>query len=135
MKTPFAPGDQKVYEHLVTDADAASFPSGEVHAVYSTFALTRDAEWAGRLFVLDMKEEGEEGIGTAVSVLHHAPAMIGETVTITSTLEAINGNEIITPFEVKSGGRLIASGETRQKIVKKEKLDRLFEPLRSAANS
>lgn len=130
MKNPFAPGDQKVYEHLVTDADAARFPSGEVHAVYSTFALTRDAEWAGRLFVLDMKEEGEEGIGTAVNVQHHAPAMIGETVMITSTLAAVTGNEIVTPFEVMAGRRLIASGETRQKIVKKEKLDRLFATLR-----
>ena len=66
MINPFQPGDVKSFVHVVTEADTARFDSGEVHNVYSTFALARDAEWSGRLFVLEMKEEGEEGIGTAI---------------------------------------------------------------------
>ena len=61
MKNPFKSGDQKTYRHRVTEADIARFESGLVHPFYATFALGRDAEWAGRLFVLEMKEEGEEG--------------------------------------------------------------------------
>ncbi|MBS1630301.1 MAG: hypothetical protein JST27_09605 [Bacteroidetes bacterium] len=131
MKNPFQNGDQKSYTHLVSEADAPSFHEKMVHPVYATFALARDAEWTGRLFVLDMKEADEEGIGTAVFITHHAPAMPGESVRFVATLAAVEGNEIITPFEAHVGDRLIASGETRQKILKKEKLDRLFEKLKS----
>ena len=73
MKTPFAIGDQKKYWHTVSDQDLARFASGTVHEVYSTFAIARDAEWSGRLFVLEMKEESEEGIGTGINIIHHAP--------------------------------------------------------------
>lgn len=129
MHFPFSPGTTKTFLHTVTTADAASFESGEVHAVYSTFALARDAEWSGRLFVLEMKEEGEEGIGTAISVVHHAPALPGQEVVFTATLRAVDRNEIISSFEAKVGDRLIATGEQRQKIIRKEKLARLFESL------
>jgi hypothetical protein len=40
------------------------FEGVNVHPVMATFSITRDAEWAGRIFVLAMKEEHEEGIGT-----------------------------------------------------------------------
>ena len=83
MKNPFNPGDVKTYSHTVTVADVARLPGGLVHEVYSTFALARDAEWASRLFVLDMREDDEEGIGTAVQVTHHSPALVGETVHFT----------------------------------------------------
>ncbi len=127
MKNPFAAGDQLHFTHIVTTADKAQFESGEVHPVYSTFALARDAEWCGRLFVLKMKDEDEEGIGTGITVVHHSPALIGEKVIFTAVLINVQGNEVITTYEAKVGKRLIASGEQRQKILKKEKLSRLFE--------
>jgi predicted thioesterase len=130
MKNPFSVGDTKTYRHTVTAGDAPAFHGEMVHEVYATFALARDAEWAGRLFVLEMKEADEEGIGTAVTIQHHAPALVGETVVFTSTLQEVKGNEIITPYEARVGSRLIASGETRQKILKKEKLERLFDTLK-----
>lgn len=129
MKNPFQTGDIKEYRHLVTVADAAKFASGEVHNVYSTFALTRDAEWAGRLFVLEMKEEDEEGIGTAVTVTHYSPALMGQEVLFTATLVEVNKNEVVVDFTATVGERLISSGKTWQKILKKEKLDKLFEML------
>lgn len=129
MKNPFRPGDIKTYKHTVTTADIARFDSGEVHPVYSTFAIARDAEWSGRLFVLEMKEADEEGIGTAIAVTHHAPALIGQTVVFTAVLTEVNRNEVVNTFEAHTGSRLIASGTQRQKILKKEKLDRLFTSL------
>ncbi len=129
MINPFQPGDVKSFVHVVTEADTARFDSGEVHNVYSTFALARDAEWSGRLFVLEMKEEGEEGIGTAISVNHHSPALTEQEVEFTAALIEVNGNEVITEFTAKVNGRLIADGRQSQKILKKEKLDRLFNSL------
>lgn len=126
MKQPFQPGATKEYRHTVTTADTARFENGEVHAVYSTFALARDAEWSGRLFVLEMKEEDEEGIGTGISVTHHSPALVGQEVVFTAVLTAVNKNEIVNSYEARVGERLIASGTQSQKILKKEKLEQLF---------
>lgn len=129
MLNPFVPGDTKTFIHVVTEADGASFESGAVHSVYSTFALARDAEWSGRLFVLEMKEEVEEGIGTGITVTHHSPALIGQEVVFTATLAEVNKNEVVTDYTAKVGTRLIADGRQWQKILKKEKLEALFKAL------
>lgn len=130
MINPFKIGDTKEYRHTVTDADAARFESGEVHPVYSTFSIARDAEWAGRLFVLEMKEADEEGIGTGITVTHHSPALMGQEVVLAATLTEVNKNEVIVGYTAHVGERLVASGKTWQKILKKEKIERLFEGLR-----
>ena len=129
MINPFEAGDVKKFVHVVSEADIARFESGEVHSVYSTFALARDAEWSGRLFVLEMKEAGEEGIGTGITVNHRSPALIGQEVLYTATLIEVNKNEVVIDYVATVGDRIIADGRTWQKILKKEKLDRFFESL------
>ena len=131
MKQPFKIGDTKTFIHVVSEADTARFESGEVHSVYSTFALAREAEWSGRLFVLDMKEEGEEGIGTGITVKHSSPALIGSEVEFTAVLLEVNRNEVVTDYTAKVGKRLIAEGRQWQKILKREKLHSLFNSLQS----
>lgn len=130
MINPFNTGDKKEYRHTVTDADVARFDSGEVHPVYSTFSIARDAEWAGRLFVLEMKEADEEGIGTGITITHHSPALMGQEVLFTAVLTEVNKNEVVVDYTAHAGDRLVASGKTWQKILKKEKIDRLFDSLR-----
>lgn len=121
--------DKKNYTHKVTQKDVAQFETGIVHPVYSTFALARDAEWSGRLFVLDMKESLEEGIGTGLEIKHISPALLNEEVTFESTLIEINKNEIVTTFKATVDNRVIATGKQWQKIVLKEKLEQLFQSL------
>lgn len=132
MKNPFKIGDIKTFSHVVTAEDTAKFESGEVHAVYSTFALTRDAEWSGRLFVLEMKEDGEEGIGSGITVKHISPALVGQEVVFTATFTEVSKNEVVTDYVAKVNERIIAQGTQWQKIVNREKLDRLFESLKSS---
>lgn len=129
MKQPFKSGDQKTYTHLVTPEDIARFATGAVHEVYSTFALARDAEWSGRLFVLDMKEEDEEGIGTGLTIRHVSPALVGQSVVFTATLAEVNKNEVVTDYTATVGDRLIADGRQWQKIVRSSRLAQLFESL------
>jgi len=116
-----------VYKHNIGKDDVAKFEKETVHQVYATFSLARDAEWSGRLFVLDMKEQDEEGIGTGLTIEHIAPAFVGEEVIITSTFETWQGNELITSYTAMIGSRLIAKGIQKQKIIKKEKLKTIFE--------
>lgn len=120
----------KTFQRVVCANDTAKFDMGEVHPVYATFALGRDAEWVCRLFVLEMKEDHEEGIGTYLNIQHHAPAFIGEEVLFQATIKSVNGHEVIATFEARVGDRLIASGETGQKILKKSKLEEVFKRLR-----
>jgi fluoroacetyl-CoA thioesterase len=129
MKNPFKIGDIKSYEILVTEKDTASFESGNVHPVYATFALGRDAEWCCRLFVLEMKESDEEGIGTFLSIEHQSPALLGSMVRFEAKISKLEKNEIVCSYEAKVGERLIAKGEQGQKILKKEKLETLFNNL------
>lgn len=125
----FHTGDTKTYHKRVGEADVAAFESGKVHPVYATFALARDAEWACRMFVLEMKEADEEGIGTFVSVEHVSPAMVGQTVTFVATITELKGNSIVCSYTASVGSRLVARGEQGQKILKKERLQQLFSSL------
>lgn len=129
MKDLFPPGSVKTYRRTVLAEDTASFESGQVHPVYSTFALARDAEWSSRLFVVEMKEADEEGIGTFIHVDHKAPALVGEEVIFEAIFKEWRGNEFVCTYTAKVGGRLIAEGSTGQKILKKEKLEKVFQNL------
>jgi fluoroacetyl-CoA thioesterase len=133
MKELFKKGDKKKYVKVVEQTDIAAFESGVVHEVYSTFALTRDAEWSGRLFVLEMKEEEEEGIGTSISVQHKSPAFVGDKIEFIACFEEITDKgEIITSYEARCGNRLIAIGVQGQRILPKEKIDALFQSVQNS---
>ena len=125
MKNIFEVGNQLTVVHVVEQSDLATFETGNVHPFYSTFALGRDAEWACRQFVLQMKEDDEEGIGTFLNIRHKSPAMLGDTVEFIATVSLLEGHQIDCSFVAKVGDRIVAEGEQGQKILKKEKLDRL----------
>lgn len=123
----FKKGDMKSFNKTVTSEDLARFESGTVHEVYATFALARDAEWSGRLFVLEMKEEDEEGIGTQIEVKHLSPALLGSSLKFESVFEGISEKgEILTSFKIFCEQRMIAEGTQTQRILKKEKIEKLF---------
>ena len=130
MKSIFNIGDKKYFERVVTLDDSAAFEGNHIHPVCSTFAVARDAEWCGRLFVLEMKEANEEGIGTFVNVKHLSPALVGETVLYEAVIDELKGNEVNCSFCAKIGERIIAEGRTGQKILLKERIEKLFEALK-----
>jgi len=130
MKNLFTKGDEKYFSKIVSETELATFDSGNVHPVLATFALGRDAEWVCRLFVIDMKEIDEEGIGTFLEIKHHSPAFVNEKVNYTGIFEEQDRNAVICSFKVFVGNRLIASGRTGQKILKKEKINQLFNSIR-----
>ena len=126
MKAIFELGERKTYNTKVVHEDIAAFHGETVHNVLSTFAIGRDAEWVCRLFVLEMKDDEEEGIGVSLTINHVSPAKLGAEVTFTATLTQVIGNKIVCIWEANVQGRLIANGEQVQKIVSKEKLKKVF---------
>jgi len=125
VKNIYRVGDTHTLEFVVTEADLASFNGERVHPFYSTFALGRDVEWTCRQFVLQMKDDDEEGIGSFLNIRHKSPAMLGETVTITAIFRTLNGNKIDCDFRVEIDERLIAEGEQGQRILKKAKIEQI----------
>lgn len=126
MKTVFKSGDKKYHTKVVAGKDLASFGSGDVHPVCSTFAIAREMEWASRLFVLEMLEIDEEGIGTRLEINHKAPALANEELNIEAVVHSLDQHEIICDISVKVGSRLIATGITGQKVLKKSKIESLI---------
>lgn len=126
MKNIFLPGDQKIYKKTVGPTDVAAFHGVTLHEVCSTFSLARDFEWSSRLFFIDMKEEDEEGVGTFLSIDHKSPAFVGEEIIFTAQVVKIEKNELICSIEAKTAGRLIATGNTGQKMLKKDRLKQIF---------
>lgn len=119
-------GESRVFRKTVTEADVAAFHGEVLHAVYSTFAMARDMEWSSRLFFIEMKEGDEEGVGTHLSIDHLGPAFVGDELEITAKVVRLNGNELICDIEVRAGDRLVATGKTGQRMLKREKLDSIF---------
>lgn len=126
MKQVFKAGDIKEYKTIVTHEDVARFHGSVVHPVCATFALARDIEWTTRQFVLEMKDDDEEGIGTYLQVRHLGPAFVGEEITIRGTYEHLTDRELLCSFEARVGNRIIATGKTGQKILKLDKIKSIF---------
>ncbi len=138
MRSIFKSGDRKSYLHRVTESDLPAFEGDPrmrdreaLHPVYSSYALARDAEWTCRLFVLEMLEDDEEGIGTAICLEHLSPALPGSEVRFEAEIESIEGNRIRCRFSAYVDERLIACGTQEQAIVKKERLAGLFRSLKN----
>jgi predicted thioesterase len=73
-----------------------------------------------------MREGDEEGVGTMLSINHRTPAFVGEEMSFTATVEKIERNELICTINAAVGERIIATGQTGQKMLKKNKLSELF---------
>jgi predicted thioesterase len=122
-------GDIKVFNKIVLPEDIAAFPDQLVHEVYATFALARDVEWSSRLFLIEIIEEDEEGIGIELQVKHISPALVGEKVAIEATITSFIENKLYCDITAKVGNRIIAIGKTGQKIIKKDKFKKILSGL------
>jgi len=126
MKRIFSKGDKKVHTFTVGEGDVAAFQGHVVHNVCSTFVLAREIEWSTRLFVLEMTDEDEEGVGTELDIKHKSPAFVGEKVEIHAEVTSFDNHELICNYAARVGDRVIAEGITGQKILKKDKIKKIF---------
>jgi fluoroacetyl-CoA thioesterase len=122
MKDVLKPGYRKHLSYTVKQEDTAAFAGEEVHPVCATFTLAREIEWATRQYMFEWRDEDEEGIGTFLSIDHRSPAFVGDELIIESVIESINRNELICAYIVRVNDRVIATGKTGQKVLKREKL-------------
>jgi fluoroacetyl-CoA thioesterase len=121
---PIPDGYEAHLSVVVTEAMTVDFEElGRVHPVYATYWLCKHMEEAGRKIILPFLEDGEEGIGSAVSARHLAPAVAGERITILARHAGTTGNRVhVTCRATNAAGELIGEGETEQAILPRERI-------------
>ncbi len=122
---PIPPGHVGRLSVVVTPEMTVDFEElGRVHPVYATYWLAKHMEEAGRKIILPFLEEGEEGIGSAVSVRHLAPAVPGTRIEIVAEHERTEGNRVYARCSARtSRGELVGEGETEQTILPRSRLE------------
>ena len=127
MKRVLEKGETCYYDIIVNKEDVASFHGKIVHNIYSTFALARDAEFSTRQFILMIADADEEGIGISLSIEHIDSAFVGEKIRFQAEVVQFDNKKLICKWVARAGERMIARGETGQKLLKKEAIVRLLE--------
>lgn len=133
---PIPPGYQASFETTVTEEMTVDFEHpddpqlGKLHPVYATYWMAKHMELAGRKIILPFLEEGEEGIGSKVSVDHLASALPGMKVRIVAEHLRTEGNRVHAQCTAWNElGDRIGVGYTEQVILPRAKLLRIFEKL------
>ena len=128
MRSPL--GAVGVLEVLVTEDMTVDFTElGRVHPVYATYTMAKHFEEAGRKLLLRHLDDGEEGLGSAVSVEHLAPSWVGDRLTIDARCTEVRGNRILCDCNATDGdGRQVGTGSTVQVVLPRAVLDRALDP-------
>jgi fluoroacetyl-CoA thioesterase len=83
---------------------------GEEGRVYGTPYLVRDIEMTCRNLLLDHCDAGEDSVGTAISIKHLAPTLLGMTVEIKATITAVDGRKVAFEVSANDGIDQICTG-------------------------
>lgn len=117
MKPGPARGEAASIEVTVTPAMSARVGDATIHPVYGTTAMVQHVEQVCRALLVPHLEEGEEGVGFRIELLHRAPAPIGATVVLTATVANSSRNEVVCEVTVRHGTTMIARGSFEQRVV------------------
>ena len=117
--TPIPVGETADLDVVVTEAHTVDFDElGQVHPVYATYTMAKHFEEAGRKLLVPHLEDGEAGIGTAVSVEHLAPSWVGDTIRVTArAVEVRDGRLTCACRAVDAYGRELGRGSTVQAVL------------------
>ena len=113
---------------VVTEAMTVDFEElGRIHPLYATYWLCKHMEEAGRKIIIPFLEDGEDGIGSAVSARHLGPAVVGERIDVVAEYVMTKKNRVIVRCRATTeAGRVIGDGETEQTILPRERIEGLI---------
>ncbi len=112
-------GDSHTITIKVTEEMFAQFEGEVVHPTYSTVWMVYHMEWVSRQLLLPYLEDGEEGMGAAVTVKHIAPSGLGSEVVVVAVVCEVSEREIVTKVTLKNEQGVIGIGEVKQVILPK----------------
>jgi fluoroacetyl-CoA thioesterase len=95
---------------------------GEALRVYATPELVRDYEVACRNFLLDYTDAGEDSVGTGIQISHSGATLRGMMVTITVTVNKIDGRLVTFDLLAKDDFEEISRGSHSRFVIDVAKL-------------
>jgi fluoroacetyl-CoA thioesterase len=129
MKDSLRPGASKT-ARIEVDRDRTIGFMGEEGRVYGTPFMVMDIEQTCRRLVLEHADEGEDSVGTEVSIKHLAPTLLGMAAEITVTVSAVEGRRVSFDITAKDELDQICTGTHGRFVVDKAKQ---FERLKTKA--
>ena len=125
MKVSLRPGVSRT-SLLPVDRDRSIGFMGEEGRVYGTPFLVRDIEQTCRELLLEHGDAGEDSVGTEISIKHLAPTLVGMSVEIKVTVNAVEGRKVSFDVSAKDEIEPICSGTHGRFVVDVSKtIDRL----------
>lgn len=116
MKANLRPGVSRT-SLLAVDRDRSIGFMGEDGRVYGTPYLVRDIEQTCRDLLLEYSDVGEESVGTDIAIKHVAPTLIGMSVEIKVTVNAVEGRKVSFDVSAKDEIEQICSGSHGRFVV------------------
>ncbi len=94
---------------------------GEDARVYATPSLIRDIEYTCRDLIVSRVPEGQDSVGTFVTIAHTAPTLLAMEVEITVTVTELEGRRVV--FDVTASDNLdkICKGRHERFVVDVQK--------------
>ena len=114
-----------IVEIVVTEQMTAKLEGLVSHPVYATFWLGYHAELAARRAIQPYFELGENAVGTALELRHHAMAAVGASVQIRATVTQVSGRFIRCRVEAmhQATKALLAEGLQDQVVLSNDVLE------------
>jgi len=109
MKASLRPGVSRT-SLLTVDRDRSIGFMGEEGRVYGTPFLVRDIEQTCRELLLEHGDAGEDSVGTDISIKHLAPTLVGMSVEIKVTVNAVEGRKVSFDVSARDEIEPICSG-------------------------
>lgn len=103
------------------DAERTIAFMGDKGRVYSTPSMVLDIEYTARNWLMDYLDDGEDTVGTHVSVDHIGATIEGDTVEVTLTVDEVNGRAIVMSAHVKDSLEDVGKGAHNRFVVDKAK--------------
>ena len=106
---------------ILVDKDRTIAFMGDKGRVYATPSMVLDIEYVARNWLMEYLDEGEDTVGTHVSVDHIGATVEGDTVEIIITVKEVNGRAIVMTTHVKDSIEDVGKGNHNRFVVDKSK--------------
>jgi fluoroacetyl-CoA thioesterase len=120
MKDSLVAGISTTAKILIDQERTIAF-MGDEGRVYATPSMVLDIEYTARNWLMEYLDEGEDTVGTHVSVDHIGATVEGDTVEVTITVDDVNGRAISMSAHVKDSLEDVGKGAHNRFVVDKAK--------------
>ena len=127
MKSTIQVGNSQNLTFVVTQEMQPRFHDAIVHPVCSTWDLAHQFEIVARKTLEPHLCEGEQGIGSSLSIEHNAPIPVGKSVDVIATITELDATTVICSITASIGDLVCATGIQTQRVLPITTLDKIIQ--------